>query len=109
MGELLKKATINTKFMEEEIFIDVKYMEKEIENTMIIDSGAPVSLMSSTWFDNYTKEAKVDNEQIKKSSSNRRFRLGKTPYIITEKVTFPIVVKSDNDFIKRNVTANIIE
>merc|ERR1712105_96240 len=107
--EMLKKATINTKFVEEEIFIDVKYVEKEIENTMIIDSGAPVSLMSSNWFNNYIKEAKVDNEQIKKSSSNRRFRLGKTPYISTEKVTFPIVMKSDNDFIKRNVTANIIE
>ena len=108
--EMLKKVTINTKFVEEEIFIDVKYVEKEIENTMIIDSGAPVSLMSSMWFNNYIKEAKVDNEQIKKSSSNRRFRLGKTPYISTEKVTFPIVVKADdNDFIKRNVTANIIE
>merc|ERR1712105_567058 len=107
--EMLKKVKINTKFVEEEIFIDVKYVEKEIENTMIIDSGAPVSLMSSNWFNNYIKEAKVDNEQIKKSSSNRRFRLGKTPYISTEKVTFPIVMKSDNDFIKRNVTANIIE
>ena len=35
--EMLKKVTINTKFVEEEIFIDVKYVEKEIENTMIID------------------------------------------------------------------------
>merc|ERR1712074_297498 len=77
MEEMMKKITINTKFVEEEIFIDVKYVEKEIENTMIIDSGAPVSLMSSNWFNNYIKEAKVDNEQIKKSSSNRRFRLGK--------------------------------
>ena len=37
----MKKVTINTKFVEEEIFIDVKYVEKEIENNMIIDSGAP--------------------------------------------------------------------
>ena len=79
--EMLKKVTINTKFVEEEIVIDVKYVEKEINKMMIIDSGAPVSLMSSTWFNNYIKEAKVDEEEIKKSSSNRRFRLGKTPYI----------------------------
>ena len=26
--EMLKKVTINTKFVEEEIFIDVKYVEK---------------------------------------------------------------------------------
>ena len=107
---MLKKVTINTQFVEEEIFIDVKYVEKEIDNSMIIDSGAPVSLMSSTWFANYIKEAKVENEQILKSSSNQRFRLGKTPYVSKEKVTFPIVMKTDkNDFIKREVTANLIE
>merc|ERR1712030_302999 len=33
MEEMMKKITINTKFVEEEIFIDVKYVEKEIENT----------------------------------------------------------------------------
>ena len=106
----MKKLTINTQFVEEEIVIDVKYVEKEIENMMVIDSGAPVSLMSSTWFQNYLKESKVDNEEVQKSSSNQRFRLGKTPYISKEKVTFPVVMKTDsNDFIKRELTANIIE
>ena len=76
---------------------------------MIIDSGAPVSLMSSAWFNNYLKEAKVDNEEVQKSSSNRRFRLGKTPYVSTEKVKFPVVMKTNkNDFIKQEVTANVI-
>ena len=66
--------------------------------------------MSSSWFQNYLKESKVDNEEVQKSSSNRRFRLGKTPYISKEKVTFPVVMKTDNnDFIKRELTANIIE
>ena len=69
--EMMKKVTINTKFVEEEIVIDVKYVEKDIENMMIIDSGAPGSLMSSAWFNNYLKEAKVDNEEVQKSSSNR--------------------------------------
>ena len=76
---------------------------------MIIDSGAPVSLVSSKWLKNYIKEAKVEDESIVKASSNRRFRLGKTPYISTEKVTFPIVIKTDDDdLIKREVTANVI-
>ena len=76
-------------------------MEKEIETNMIIDSGAPVSLMSSNWFANYIEEAKVENEEIRKSSSNRRFRLGKTPYVSTWKATFPVVMKTDtNDYIK---------
>ena len=70
MEEMMKKLTINTQYVEEEIFIDVKYVEKDIENMMIIYSGAPVSLMSSNWFRNYLKEAKVDNEEVQKSSSN---------------------------------------
>merc|ERR1712055_910177 len=81
--EMLKKVTINTQYVEEEIFIDGKYVQKEIDNSMIIDSGAPVSLISSTWLTNYIEEAKVETEQVTKSSSNRRFRLGKTPYIST--------------------------
>ena len=68
--EMVKKLTISTKYVEEEIFIDVKYVEKEIENLMIVDSGAPVSLMSSAWLNNYLKEAKVDLEEVEKSSSN---------------------------------------
>ena len=90
--------------------IDVMYAQKEMENSMIIDSGAPVSLVSSTWLKNYVKEAKVEEESIVKASSNRRVRLGKTPYISKEKVTFPIVMKTDdNEQIKREVTAHVIE
>ena len=62
--EMMKKMTISTQYVEEEIVINVKYVEKEIENMMVIDSGAPVSLMSSTWFQNYLKESKVDNKEI---------------------------------------------
>ena len=57
--------------------------------------------MSSNLFRNYLKEAKVDSKKVQKSSSNRRFRLGKTPYVSTEKVKFPVVMKTDkDDFIK---------
>ena len=79
----------------------MKYVERDTENMMVIDSGAPVSLVSSAWLENYLKEAKVDDEEVEKSSSNRRFRLGKTLYISVEKVKFPVVMKTDGDnFIK---------
>ena len=108
--EMLKKVTISAQYVEDEVFIDVKHVQKDMENSMIIDSGAPVSLVSSTWLKNYIKEAKVEDESIVKASSNRRVRLRKTPYISTEKVTFPIVIKTDDDdLIKREVTANVIE
>ena len=56
--EMLKKGTINTQYVEEEIFIDIKYVQKETENSMIIDSGAPVSLISNAWLKNYMEQAK---------------------------------------------------
>merc|ERR1712030_78564 len=80
--EMLKKVTISTQFVEEEIFIDIKYVQGETENSMIIDSGAPVSLISNAWLKNYMEQAKVGDESIRKASSNRRFRLGKTLYIL---------------------------
>ena len=46
MEEMMKIA-INTKYIEEEIVIDIKYVEKDTENMMVINSDAPVSLVSS--------------------------------------------------------------
>ena len=44
------------------------------------------------------------------SGDNQIFRLGKTLYISVEKVKFPVVMKMDgDDFVKREVTANVIE
>ena len=56
------------------------------------------------------KEAKVDPSEVERSDSNQRFRLGKTPYVSSEKVKFPVVMKTNmDDFIKRELTANVIE
>ena len=110
MEEMVKKIEINTKFIKEEIVIDVKYVEKDTESMIVIDSGAPVSLVSSTWLENYLKEAKVDDEEVERSGSNRRFRLGKTLYISVEKVKFPVMMKTDgDDLVKWEVTADVIE
>ena len=42
--EMMKKKMVNTQFVEEEIIIDVKYVEKNVDNRMIIDSGAVLQL-----------------------------------------------------------------
>ena len=106
----MKKMTVNTKYVEEEIVINIKYVEKDVENMMVINSGAPISLVSLAWFERYMKGAKIDEEEVKKSESYQRFRLGKTLYLSREKVCFPVVLKTDKgDLIKREVMANIIE
>ena len=78
MMELLKKNSVNTKFVEEEIVINVNYVDKNVVDHMIIDSRAPVSIVGSSWLEKYLRDAKVDDKEVKKRSCARRFILGKT-------------------------------
>ena len=56
------------------------------------------------------KEANIDSEEFQISSSNKRFRLGNTPYISTEKVKFLVFMNMDKDYlIKRGVSAHMID
>ena len=108
--KLTNLVAVSTKYVEEEFVIDVKLVNNDKEFRMIIDSGAPVSLASKEWFEKYVEEKKVDEEEIKKTESFRRFRLGKTLYLSREKVTFPIILKTDKgDSIKRIVTVDLID
>ena len=51
---------INTQYVEEEIVIDVKYMNEGQKRVILIDSGAPKSIVSSRLFEGYLKDAKVN-------------------------------------------------
>ena len=105
--EMLK--TINTQYVEEEIVIDVKYVKEGQERVMLIDNGAPKSIVSSRWFEGYLKDTKVDERDVKRKNCTRRFRMGKTVYLSKIEVTFPIVMRTENDdYVKKIVTANVI-
>ena len=107
MKEMLK--TINTQYVEEEIVIDVKYVNEGQERMMLIDSGVPKSIVSSRWFEGYLKDAKVDEKDVKRKDCTKRFRMGKTVYLSKTEVNFPIVMKTENeDYVKKRVTANVI-
>ena len=60
--------------MEEEIIIDVKYVSAGSEKMMFVDSGAPLSIVSSRWLEGYLRVAKGSNEDVKKRIYARRFR-----------------------------------
>ena len=109
MKEILKTKLINTQFVKEEIVIDIKYVNAGAERMMLIDSGAPKSIVSSRWLDGYLKDAKVSDEDVKKRSCARRIRLGKTVYLSEVEVMFPIILKTyENDFVRREIVANVI-
>ena len=63
MKEILQNRLISTEFVEEDIVIDVKYVIAEAEKMILIDSGAPKSILSSKWLDEYLKDAKVSKEE----------------------------------------------
>ena len=96
--------------MEEEIVIDIKYVNSGAEWMILIDSGTPKSIVSSRWLNGYLRDAKVSDEDVKRTSCARHFKLGKRVYVSGVEVEFPMVLKMDeNDFVKRRITANVIE
>ena len=68
---MLKNKLIDTQFVEEEIVIDVKYVNAGADRMMLIDSGAPKSIVSSRWFEGYLRDAKVSEEDVKKKRCTR--------------------------------------
>ena len=108
--EMLKRNLVKMNYVEEEIVIDIKFVDPNIRKKMLVDSGAPLSIVSSKWLNNYVKEVEIDNTDIIYKDSARRFILRKTQYLSTSEVTFPIMIKVENDdYIKRELTANVIE
>ena len=47
--EMLNKSPVNMKFVEEEMTVDFKFVDASIGTRMIVDSGAPLSIVSSSW------------------------------------------------------------
>ena len=55
---------------------------------MLIDNGAPKSIVRSRLLEGYLQDAKVSNEDIQKKSCAIRFRMGKTIYFSGTEITF---------------------
>ena len=106
--EMLKGKFVNTQFVEEEVIVDVKFMNAGAPRMMLIDSGAPKSVVSKEWIEGYLKDVKVSEEDIQKKSCYRCFKMGETTYLSEVEITFPIVLKNDiGDYIKRELAAHI--
>ena len=102
--QTLKGKVINGHFVEEEVIVDVKYMNAGAPRMMLIDSGAPKSVVSKEWIEGYLKDMKVGEDEIEKKSCCRHFRMGETTYSSEVEIRFPIVLKTDNgDYMKREV------
>ena len=53
------------------MIVDVKFVNAGAPRMMLIDSGAPKSVVSTEWIEGYLKDVKVSEEEIKKKTCNR--------------------------------------
>ena len=75
MIEQRMKEEMKVNIVEDEISIDVRYVKKLVENgmKMVIDSGAPVSLVSHKWLTHYLENARVLEKQVEREANNQKF------------------------------------
>ena len=109
LKKMLKGKLINH-FVEDEVIVDVKYINAGASRMMLIDSGAPKSVVSKEWIEAYLKDMKVGGDEIEKKSCCKHFRIGEITYLSEVEIKFPIVLKTDNrDYMKREVIVYIID
>ena len=78
--EMLKGKFVNTQFVEEEVIVDVKFMNAGAPRMMLIDSGAPKSIVRKDWIEGYMKEIKVGEDDIQKKICYRCSKMGEITY-----------------------------
>lgn len=77
---------------------------------ILIDSGAPKSVVSKELIEGYLKDMKVSDDEIEKKSCCRSFLMGETTYLSEVEIRLPVVLKTDNgDYMEREVTVYIID
>ena len=80
IGEMMKNDnknnTVKTQYVGEETDTDGSCVDKDVGWMMVIDSGAPMSLVSSTWLEDYWRDMDVDEKEVERSRDDQRFELG---------------------------------
>ena len=90
--EMLKKSPLNLCFVEEEIFVELKYVSKTGGLKIIEDSNVLLSTVSEKWMGKYIDEKLVDENELEYWNCMTRFIFGENVYLSTKKVKFPNIV-----------------
>ena len=105
-----KKMVVNSNFVKEKYAVDIRYVDESEGLRMIVDSGAPMSIVSAGWLEKYLKEMEVDARDVEEESCNRRFRFCEKVWKSYKEVTMPIFVKvGDEDYVRKNISVNVID
>ena len=76
------------------IVINIKFVDENFGMKMIVNSAAPLSLVSADWLKKYVRDTEVEDNELEWMSCLRQFRLGENVYESSSMVSFPIVIKA---------------
>ena len=119
MAKIIDEKVINAKFVETD-FVEVDwsnekaniFFTKDIDNPneMVVDCGAPKSLIGEKCLSEYLKSNYCDKNDIERFRCKQKFKFGPSHiYLSTEKVNIPIMLEDKNIFAKQYVEAYVIQ
>ena len=116
--EMVEKV-INSKYVEAEFDeedwskenVNIYFTENiEEVNELVVDCGAPKTLIGKKHLKEYMKHHSLVDEDVEKVPCKQRFKFGPSQtYISTEKAKIPIVMKVKNGFSMKTVEAFVIQ
>lgn len=110
ISEKFKKMALDNNFVEEEYTVDMRYVNELEGLKIIVDKGAPMSIVSVAWLEKYLKEIEVDARDVEEKSCNRRFIFGEKVYKSHKEVIRLIIMKvGEGDYVRKNISVNVID
>ena len=74
----------------------MRYVDEMEGLKMIVESGAPMLIVSVGWLENYLREMGVDKKDVQEKRCKRRFKFGERVYNIEKEVTMPKLMQDEN-------------
>ena len=115
----MAEKVVNSKYVEAEFEEEdwsnenIKiYFNKNFDeiNEMVVDCGAPKTLIGEKYLREYLKEHGLENEDLEKVPCKQRFKFGPSQmYISTEKAKIPIAMKVNDGYTRKFVEAFVIQ
>ena len=119
LSKLIDDKVVNAKFVEtdftEEDWSNERmniYFTNDISevNEIVVDCGAPKSLIGEKYLNEYLKVQNIKYEQLDRSPCKQKFRFGPSQvYISTEKIKIPINLESESGSEMQYVDSYVIQ
>ena len=114
IAKVVDSKYIETDYIEEDWSKEnVKiYFTNHIEEVdeMVVDCGAPKTLIGEKYLVEYMHHHKLDNNDLEKIPCKQKFKFGPSQiFISTEKAIIPICFKVRNGFVRKSVEAFVIK